>query len=169
MSRRAGLAALAALALAALAPAVHAAEPAAPSCPALGPALLTGINALRAAGGPCGERGFPPAGPLAWNAALAAVAEGHARALALRGELSHGGADGSQGGDRLQRAGYAWRRWGENLAAGTDEPDALLALWRDSPVHCALLREPALHEAGLGCAPAAAGGPYWVLMLATPR
>lgn len=167
MSRRAGRLALATLAVLALA--ARAAEPAAPSCPAPGPALLAGINALRAAGGPCGARGFAPAGPLAWNATLAAVAAGHAQALALRGTLSHGGADGSLGGDRLKRAGYAWQRWGENLAAGSTEPEALLALWRDSPVHCALLREPALHEAGLACAPAAAGGPYWVLMLATPR
>lgn len=131
-------------------------------------AALAALNQLRAGGLVCGERPFGPAPPLTWSAPLAAVAAGYARELAQRGQLAHADANGQLGGDRLQRAGYAWQRWAENLAAGPRSAESSLQWWATSPGHCAQLMDGRLQQAGLACAEAR-GRPYWVLMLATPR
>lgn len=128
------------------------------------------INAARQAGAQCGAAAQAPAGPISWSAALADASAVHAQDLALRNELAHAGRDGSQGSDRLRRAGYAWRRWAENLGAGRRASlDDMLRQWLASPGHCANLMQAELLHAGLACVVNADQRVYWVLELAAPR
>ena len=117
--------------------------------------VLERVNHWRLRGAVCGARGrFPPAPPLRWSPALAQAAAGHALDMAARDSFSHRGAGGSSVSDRVLAAGYAWRRVGENIAAGYTSPAGVVDGWIASPPHCAALMEPAFVDVGVACAPA---------------
>ena len=94
----------------------------------------------------------------------------HARDMAERGVLSHEGSDGSESGDRITRAGYAWRASGENVAAGQPDADTVVAAWLESPGHCATLMGPYFTEMGIAFVPAPEKNPaiYWAQVFAAP-
>lgn len=160
--------ALATLALLALA---FAAQPARASpCPVDAEVILSLVNAVRAQGARCGQRGdFPPAPPVRWNATLAELAADHAQWLVRIGELRHTGPDGEGLAHRADRIGYRFRSLGENLAHGQRTLPAALNGWVNSETHCATLFGPHYTEAGLACRPAGDGRPLWVLELGRPR
>lgn len=70
--------------------------------------------------------------------------------IARLGNVSHRGDDGSNGGQRLLRAGYRWTFWGENLAAGQESAIQLVADWMASPTHRANILHPKAKEIGIG-------------------
>lgn len=88
--------------------------------------------------------------PVAYNATLTLAAQRFSAVQAQLGRLSHRGVDGSNGGQRIKRAGYYWSYWGENLAAGQETPEALVAAWMASPTHRANILSPKAHEIGIG-------------------
>ena len=55
---------------------------------------------------------------LVYDMRLEAAARAHGQDMAARGFFSHTGSDGSDIGDRLRRAGYAFCFGAENIAAG---------------------------------------------------
>jgi uncharacterized protein YkwD len=139
-------------------------------CPDDLPAVLDIVNAVRAAGAQCGQRGaFPPAPPVRWNDTLAALAADHARWLVELGDLSHTGPAGEDLAKRADRVGYLYRSLGENLAHGQRTPQAAVVGWLRSDTHCATLFGPQYTEAGVSCRPARDGRPLWVLELGRPR
>ncbi|MEK8049730.1 CAP domain-containing protein [Ideonella sp. DXS22W] len=147
-------------------PPAHAASP----CPPvdLPQQALQAVNALRAQGARCAGRWLPEAPALLWSAAAAQAATVHAADMAGQATLAHRGSDGSQGGERLDRAGYVWSSWGENLGQGHRSVAALVAHWTASPGHCANLLNPRFTELGMACARSASGEPYWAMTLARP-
>ena len=74
------------------------------------------------------EPGEPGAGarpapaPVTLHPALSNAAQGHSNDQAAASTMTHTGAGGTDAGDRIAATGYAWRTWGENVAAG--QPDA---------------------------------------------
>jgi len=66
---------------------------------------------------------------------LAAAALAHSRDMANRNYFRHTGKNGSQVGGRATRAGYDWRRVGENIAAGQGLPKQVMSAWLSSPHH----------------------------------
>ena len=163
LSRLALLAALASLA-------VQRPAGAASPCPPvdLPQQALQAVNALRASGARCAGRLMPPAPPLQWSATAARAAAHHAADMAGHGALAHRGSDGSQGGDRLDQAGYVWSSWGENLGQGHRSVAALVAHWMASPGHCANLLNPRFTELGMACARGAGEPPFWAMTVARP-
>lgn len=129
---------------------------------------LQAVNALRASGARCAGRLMAPAPALQWSAPAGQAAAAHATDMAGHGGLAHRGSDGSQGGERLERAGYVWSSWGENLGQGHRSVAALVAHWAASPGHCANLLNPRFTELGMACARSAGGEPFWALTLARP-
>lgn len=107
------------------------------------------------------------------NAILTKEAQRFSGVQARLGRLSHRGDDNTTGGQRLTRAGYRWSFWGENLAAGQERVDQVVAAWMASPPHRALLLHPQAREIGLGHTfrPNDPSGffDYWVLELGRPR
>lgn len=147
-----------------------------PAAPVLEPAaverrVLELVNAARAEARSCGRDRFAATTPLKLSVPLTSAALLHARDMARRSELSHTGADGSNSGARITRAGYAWRASGENVAAGQRDPDAVVAAWLLSPGHCATLMGPQFTEMGIAFVLAEGRNPgiYWAQTFGAPQ
>ncbi len=137
-----------------------------------GKAVLEAVNAARATARDCGERAFPAAPPLAWNAQLAEAALAHSRDMAQHRFFRHRGRDGSEVGQRATRAGYAWRTVGENIASGIDSPEETVQGWLESPGHCANIMNQAFTEMGAAYAVSPTSArqvSYWTQVLGRPR
>jgi uncharacterized protein YkwD len=137
-----------------------------------GHAILDEVNAARASARSCGKQAFPAAPPLSWNPALGDAALAHSRDMATGRYFSHRGKDGSQAADRALRAGYAWRRVGENIAFGQRSPREAVEGWLDSPGHCANIMNRDYTEMGAayGVTPERqAGVIYWTQVFGAPR
>lgn len=138
---------------------------------AAGREVLGLVNEARRSRRSCGNTSFAPAGPLKWNAALAAAARVHAEDMARLGYFSHDGRDGSKPAERVARAGYRYRMTGENIAAGPTRAEDAVAGWIRSPPHCANLMQPAYTEMGAAYSINAASelGVYWAQEFGAPR
>lgn len=119
--------------------------------------MINRINAARAA------RGLPP---LVHNQQLAEAALGHARDMARNPGMVHIGSDGSDGGQRIRRAGYNWQQWGEVVGWGFNgDTDAMIEWWLNSPPHAPYILTEAMNEVGIGYvyAPDSQWKHYWVV------
>jgi uncharacterized protein YkwD len=137
-----------------------------------GQAILREVNAARASGHDCGGQLMPPAPPLLWNAQLGDTALGHSSDMAQKRYFNHTGTDGGNVGDRSRRAGYSWKRIGENIAFGINSPQAAVAGWLASPGHCANIMNPGFTEMGAAYAVTPekqAGLTYWTQVFGKPR
>lgn len=104
--------------------------------------------------------------PMTWHDQVAVAALAHSTDMAARGVMSHTGSDGSNAGDRLRRAGFAWTAWGENIAAGFDSGAAVFDAWMASPGH----RNQILGNftyVGIAAVAAPNGTPYWTMDFAS--
>ncbi|WP_229409941.1 CAP domain-containing protein [Massilia timonae] len=137
-----------------------------------GHAILDEVNAARASARSCGKQAFPAAPPLSWNPALGDAALAHSRDMATGRYFSHRGRDGSQAAERALRAGYSWRRVGENIAFGQRSPREAVEGWLDSPGHCANIMNRAFTEMGAayGVTPERQTGViYWTQVFGASR
>lgn len=117
--------------------------------------LLTLINQERAAAG---------LAPLTPAPELMAAAQAHSQDMAASGMISHTGADGRTAGQRIQDAGYAWQRYGENIAVSFPTPAAAMGFWINSAPHRGNILDPGMREVGIGYAQQATGyGHYWTI------
>lgn len=132
--------------------------------------LLERINSARAQARQCGGQPYAASAPLAWNATLASTAHGHSRGMANGNYFDHRDRDGRTPGDRAELAGYAGGLIGENIAAGLDAADKVVAGWLASPGHCANLMNPAFSELGAAYAvdPKSDAGIYWTALFGAP-
>ncbi|MEV1144703.1 CAP domain-containing protein, partial [Micromonospora sp. NPDC049799] len=116
------------------------------------------VNAERAKAG-CGSLGI--------DSKLMTAAQRHSQDQADHQNMSHDGSDGSDAGERLDRVGYAWRTYGENVAWNQKTPAAVMDAWMNSPGHRANILNCAFTEIGVGVA--SSNGPYWTQVFAAPR
>jgi uncharacterized protein YkwD len=145
--------------------------------PGLGNAFEAGrkvlelVNAARAKERNCGNQRFGPARPLNWNQNLAQAALAHSADMANRNYFSHEGKDGTEVGERAQRAGYRWRRIGENIASGQGSAQDVVAGWLSSPGHCANIMNPGFTDMGAAYALNQRSDLliYWTQVFGTPR
>ncbi|MEV6690619.1 CAP domain-containing protein [Micromonospora sp. NPDC051196] len=98
---------------------------------------------------------------------LTTAAQRHSQDQADHRNMSHTGSDGSDPGDRIDRVGYAWRTYGENVAWNQQTPAAVMDAWMNSPGHRANILNCAFTEIGVGVA--SSNGPYWTQVFAAPR
>ncbi|CAL9618281.1 hypothetical protein SUDANB120_05805 [Streptomyces sp. enrichment culture] len=121
-------------------------EPSAPTAaPDSGAAaqILALVNKERAAVG-C------PA--LTVNEQLTKAAQAHSEDMASHSTMSHTGSDGSDPGQRITRAGYEWRTYGENVAYGYSTAEQVMQGWMNSPGHRQNILNCAFKEIGVGLA-----------------
>jgi uncharacterized protein YkwD len=104
--------------------------------------------------------------PLTWHDQVAAAALVHTADMAARGVMSHTGSDGSNAGDRLRRAGFAWTAWGENIAAGFDAGAAVFDAWMASPGHRSQILGNFTYV-GVAAVASPSGTPYWTMDFAS--
>jgi len=91
---------------------------------------------------------FSAAPPVRWDARLAQAALSHSGDMAKRNYFSHTGQGESRVTDRASPSGYAWRRVGENIAAGQGSVEQVVKAWLASPHHCANIMIPEFAEMG---------------------
>ena len=129
------------------------------------------VNDARSRPRRCGDQLLAAAPPVRANFRLRRAAAAHASDMAKRSYFSHTGSDGSQVAERTRRVGYAWRKVGENIAAGQMEAETAMQGWLQSPSHCANLMQPSYTEMGLAFAvnPQSESGVYWVQVFGLPE
>ena len=137
-----------------------------------GQQVLAAVNIARARARRCGAQPYDAAAPLTWNDLLAQAALAHSSDMAAQRYFNHQGKDGRAVSDRTNQTGYRWRMVGENIAAGQDSAEEVVAGWLDSPGHCGNIMNPKFTQ--MGSAFAISGNPasgrvYWTQVLATPR
>lgn len=74
-------------------------------------------------------------GPLQLDSALVEAAGKHASDMVRRHYMDHTNPDGQDPGDRMAAAGYRGSTWGENIAAGYDSAEKVVAAWMQSDGH----------------------------------
>ncbi len=133
--------------------------------------MLRLVNEARAAGGRCGQTEMAPSGPVQWNDALKEAALEHSEDMAHHNFFDHTGSDGLRVGDRATAAGYVWRKVGENLAAGSNDPGRIVQSWLGSEAHCQVLLDPDFRDMGVACVHDAGADHlvYWTQVLGLPR
>lgn len=112
------------------------------------------------------QHGLPQ---VSWNRQLAAAAQAHARDLQACNVLSHTGCNGSDLRQRLDRAGYAWRRAAENLALCACDAARVVSLWMESDGHRRNLLDGEAKEIGGATLLARDGHDVWVLVFGAQR
>lgn len=131
--------------------------------------IVARMNAIRSQPRPCGDHAYSAAGQLVWNAVLFRAASLHAMDMSRRHFFSHWSPEGRSPGERIDRAGYVWQSYGENIGVGQESLDQVLAAWLESPAHCTAMMQPQFREVGLACAKRRDSARLWVLELAVSR
>ncbi|CAM4079147.1 CAP domain-containing protein [Kibdelosporangium persicum] len=102
--------------------------------------------------------------PLTAVAQLNVAAQRHSEDMAAKNFMGHTGSDGSTMVTRVERAGYTgWRSLAENVAAGYQTAQAVVAGWMNSSGHRANILNCGLRDIGVGHAtnPNSTYGVYW--------
>ncbi len=115
--------------------------------------ILGLINSQRAGAG------LPP---VAWHDQVTAAATAHSVDQAAMNRMTHTGSDGSDAGDRLTRAGFVWRAWGENVAAGYTSVQSVFDGWMASAGHKAQILGNFTYV-GMAAVASSTGTVYWTL------
>lgn len=127
--------------------------------------VLELVNNRRSGSVVCGGFGtFDPVGALVMNDALRCAARNHSRDMVDRGFFGHTNPDDEGPQERIERAGYDWRGWGENIAGGFPNPESVVEGWMNSPGHCANIMNGGFTEIGVGLY----GGSVWTQVFGTP-
>ncbi|MCG3043377.1 CAP domain-containing protein, partial [Streptomyces sp. S1A] len=112
------------------------------------------------------ERARAGCAPLKVNEKLTEAARAHSQDMADHRNMSHTGSDGSGPGDRIERAGYEWRTYGENVAHGYRTPESVMDGWMSSPGHKRNILNCSFEEIGVGLAQP---GDYWTQTFGAAR
>ncbi len=110
------------------------------------------VNQLRTNGCQCGNTYYPAVGKVVWSPTLEGVSLDHSKDMAQNNYFSHKAKDGSLTQQRLERVGYNWQSYGENIyrtsGYSATEKEVVKA-WRDSPGQCSNLMGKHFKEMGV--------------------
>ena len=140
-----------------------------PASPDENTAYLTAINAARAEARVCGEKSFVATTTLTWNDKLEAAAKTHSDDMRDRDYFAHKHPTGPTLAERLKIAGYVWSSYGENIAAGYPNLEAVMTGWLKSPGHCSNIMNPNFTEVGLVLSKGGSYRTYWTMNLGKPK
>lgn len=98
------------------------------------------------------------------NTKLQAAAQAHAQDMADRQFYGHQTPEGRSPSGRMRAYGYQSSMTAENIAAGKQSAEEVVAGWLKSPGHCRNILIPELREIGAGVVvqPSSERGSYWV-------
>jgi uncharacterized protein YkwD len=124
--------------------------------------LLQLVNEARKRGCQCGDVWYPATTPLTWDSQLEKAALLHSNDMYANNYFSHAAKDGSKAGDRIDKLGYRWRTYGENIAFGYRSEKEVVKGWLLSPGHCKNIMSSSFKEMGVSRV-----GDYWTQVFAT--
>jgi uncharacterized protein YkwD len=99
---------------------------------------------------------MPPVATVTWNDNLAKAAYSHSSDMSSKKYFDHTSPTGSTAGTRITAAGYPWKTYGENIAMGYADEQAVMNGWLSSEGHCLNIMNAAFKEMGAG-----REGNYW--------
>jgi uncharacterized protein YkwD len=111
--------------------------------------LLKLVNDARSKGCNCGDTWYGPAPALTWNDKLEAASLEHTNDMFKNKYFGHVAPDGSNAGERIEKAGYHWRSYGENIAQGYRDEQEVIDGWLHSPGHCKNIMGKEFREMGV--------------------
>jgi uncharacterized protein YkwD len=111
--------------------------------------MLQLVNNVRSKGCQCGDTYYYPVPPIVWNTQLETAAYNHTADMAKNNFFSHTGMDGNRGGNRLERGGYHWKTYGENIGQGYKTEKEMIDGWLASPGHCKNIMNKTYTEMGV--------------------
>jgi uncharacterized protein YkwD len=84
--------------------------------------------------------------------------------------VSHSGSDGSHVDERVEELDYAWSSVGENISAGRESSEEVVAAWLLSPEHCENVMRASFTEIGGACFhnKDTKNKTYWTVVFASP-
>jgi uncharacterized protein YkwD len=126
--------------------------------------LLHLVNETRKKGCHCGDTYYAPAPALSWNDLLEKAALNHTKDMFQNNYFSHIGKDGSNVSQRMDRVGYKWMAYGENIGLGFKDEKEVIENWLRSPGHCKNIMNRKFTEMGV-----ARVGNYWTQTLGSSR
>ncbi len=109
---------------------------------------LAMVNQVRSQPRSCGTQAFSAAPALVWDARLEEAARVQSSYQMQISTMTHTGAGGSDGGQRITAAGFMWNAWGENVGWNYPNATAMLQGWVNSPGHCHNLMDPTFTQLG---------------------
>ncbi|MBA2746005.1 MAG: CAP domain-containing protein [Flavisolibacter sp.] len=118
--------------------------------------VLELVNRARTNGCKCGDTYYYPVPALKWNSILEKAAFHHSVDMEQKKYFSHIAPDGSKAGKRIEKVGYKWKAYGENIASGYSTEAAVVEGWLKSPGHCKNIMNKMYKEMGMG-----RSGRYW--------
>lgn len=130
--------------------------------------LLALVNQARSQGRNCGSTFYPAVDSITWNSKLYQAALGHSEDMANNDYFSHTSLDGRSAGDRITDAGYSWRTYGENIAAGQSTAQKAMEGWLNSAGHCKNIMNATVTNMGVASAKGGSYGIYWTQVFAKP-
>ncbi|MCA9713555.1 MAG: CAP domain-containing protein [Myxococcales bacterium] len=119
------------------------------------------VNAERASGANCGGTQMPATSPLKADPALRCAARVHTKDMVDNDYFDHTNLQGEGPGPRIEKAGYSWSTYGENIAAGNATAEATVQQWMESPGHCSNIMNPDFEDIGVGYQPGGAFSHTW--------
>lgn len=133
--------------------------------------MLAAVNQARSEGRSCGNDRMPAAPSLSWNCDLRQAAQLHSNDMTRNNFFSHTGSNGSGAGDRVSQTNYSWSSVRENLAAGQESVQQVMAGLLKSPGHCVNIMARDVVHFGFGYAEnsEAQYTRYWTQVFAAPR
>ncbi|MCH0571312.1 hypothetical protein I3F60_18930 [Streptomyces sp. MUM 136J] len=131
---------------------------AAPGSPATGTAAALAREVLQLTNE---ERAKAGCAPLRTDSRLQTAAQAHADDMAARDYYEHDTPEGKAPGDRMQAAGYDWRKWGENIHRSPKDARTAVRDWMNSPAHRDNILDCGFKDLGVGVN-LSANGPWWV-------
>jgi len=126
--------------------------------------LLELVNKARKSGCNCGDTYYSAAPALSWNNLLETAAADHATDMFQNKYFSHTSPDGSGAGARIERSGYHWMTYGENIGSGYKNEHEVIDGWLQSVYHCKNIMNKEYKDMG-----AARAGNVWVQEFATKK
>ncbi|MCA9691476.1 MAG: CAP domain-containing protein [Myxococcales bacterium] len=130
--------------------------------------VLALVNEARAAGYNCTGQSFSPTGPLTMSPALRCAARVHTQDMVDHNFFDHTNLMGEGPQERIDKTGYKWSRWGENIAGGNPTAEATVQQWLESSGHCANIMSPEFTEIGVGYVAGGLYGHTWTQVFGTP-
>ncbi len=128
--------------------------------------VLELVNAERAKGATCGGQPMPATTALTGDPALRCAARVHSKDMVDNDYFDHTNLDGEGPGPRIEKAGYSWATYGENIAGGSATAAAVVQQWMDSPGHCMNIMNADFEELGVGYYPGGQWGHTWTQVFA---
>ena len=84
------------------------------------------------------------------NSTLVESARAHSLDMAENRYFSHTSRDGQTAGERIRDAGYNWKTYGENIAAGQIDAEEVFQDWMESRGHRENILDPYFEDIGVG-------------------